>query len=77
MNLTSNYYTWNKVANMLYIESPCGVGFSYGEYEDDYKSNDNVTAFDNYLFLDGFFAVSFFIFYFFIFIIVNYLFLFF
>lgn len=25
----SNDYSWNKEANMLYIESPVGVGYSY------------------------------------------------
>ena len=37
--LEMNDYMWNKVANMVFIESPCGVGFSYSDDKDDYKMN--------------------------------------
>jgi carboxypeptidase C (cathepsin A) len=57
VNLTSNPYSWNKIANVIYIDQPCGVGFSYGEQPSDYETNDNQTAIDNYLFLQGFFDV--------------------
>jgi serine carboxypeptidase-like clade 1 len=41
-------YTWAKLANMLYIEAPVGVGFSYSDDTSDYgKCNDDNTALDN------------------------------
>lgn len=35
--LVDNYYSWNKLANMLYVEIPSGVGFSYSDTPSDYK----------------------------------------
>ncbi len=31
---------WNKIANMIFIESPAGVGYSYDE-NNDYVVNDD------------------------------------
>lgn len=40
------------VANMLFLESPTGVGFSYSNVTSDYKNNgDKRTARDSYTFL--------------------------
>lgn len=40
-------FTWAKLANMLYLEAPAGVGFSYADNPEDYNTNDDVTALDN------------------------------
>ena len=42
---------------MIYVESPIGVGFSYSNTSSDYISNDNITAYHNYLFLTGFYGL--------------------
>ncbi|KAL4588744.1 hypothetical protein LXL04_001639 [Taraxacum kok-saghyz] len=50
--LSNNIYAWNKVANILFLESPAGVGFSYSNKTSDYKtSGDKRTAIDSYTFL--------------------------
>ncbi|CAK7340262.1 unnamed protein product [Dovyalis caffra] len=54
--LLKNDYSWNKEANMLYLESPAGVGFSYSANESFYTSvNDEITAQDNLVFLERWF----------------------
>ncbi|GFP84998.1 serine carboxypeptidase-like 45 [Phtheirospermum japonicum] len=55
--LVRNNYSWNKVANMIYLESPAGVGFSYSSNKSFYQSvNDEMTARDNLIFLEKWFA---------------------
>ncbi|PSS01729.1 Serine carboxypeptidase-like [Actinidia chinensis var. chinensis] len=51
--LVKNDFSWNKEANMLYLESPAGVGFSYSANQSFYVSvDDNITALDNLVFLE-------------------------
>lgn len=50
--LKFNDYSWNKEANLLFLESPVGVGFSYTNTSADIKTlGDSVTAKDSYTFL--------------------------
>jgi len=50
--LFANRFAWNKVANVLFLESPAGVGFSYSNTTKDYETRgDKNTAEDNYAFL--------------------------
>ncbi|KAL8103808.1 serine carboxypeptidase-like 31 [Apium graveolens] len=55
-DLSINPYSWNKEANMLFLESPVGVGFSYSNTTSDYdKLGHNFTAHDAYNFLHKWF----------------------
>ncbi|CAM0871781.1 unnamed protein product [Alopecurus aequalis] len=50
--LCRNRYAWTTAANMLFLDSPVGVGFSYAVNEEVYKTmGDNMTATDSYAFL--------------------------
>ncbi|WCJ18582.1 serine carboxypeptidase-like 40 [Euphorbia peplus] len=50
--LYKNQFSWNYAANVLFLESPAGVGFSYSNRTTDYdKSGDKSTAEDNYIFM--------------------------
>jgi carboxypeptidase C (cathepsin A) len=42
-----NTYAWNKNANMVFLEQPVGVGFSYSLNSDDYRIGDDQAAQDN------------------------------
>ncbi|MCD7466655.1 Serine carboxypeptidase-like 45 [Datura stramonium] len=54
--LVRNEHSWNKEANMLYLESPVGVGFSYSTNTSSYETvNDEITARDNVVFLQRWF----------------------
>ncbi|KAM1134060.1 hypothetical protein ACFX19_043942 [Malus domestica] len=50
--LFRNDYAWNNVANVIFLESPAGVGFSYSNTTSDYGDvGDKRTAEDSYKFL--------------------------
>ncbi|XP_047937684.1 serine carboxypeptidase 1-like [Salvia hispanica] len=46
-----NKYAWNRVANVVFLESPAGVGFSYSNRSSDYVTGDSKMAADAYTFL--------------------------
>mmetsp|Transcript_7986 Transcript_7986/g.8813 ORF Transcript_7986/g.8813 Transcript_7986/m.8813 type:complete len:463 (-) Transcript_7986:33-1421(-) len=45
---------WTQVANMLFIEQPAGVGYSYYTDSKDRSTSDVIAAEDNFAFLQGF-----------------------
>ncbi|CAK9186129.1 unnamed protein product [Ilex paraguariensis] len=50
--LVKNHYSWNSESNVLYVESPIGVGFSYSNTSSDYILwNDTRSAEDNLVFI--------------------------
>lgn len=53
-NMTLNPSAWNLRAQVIYLESPAGVGFSVGK-ETSLIANDSSVAQDNYLAVQKFF----------------------
>ncbi|XP_034045441.1 lysosomal protective protein isoform X2 [Thalassophryne amazonica] len=53
--LYENEFSWNKIASVLYLEAPAGVGYSYSD-DKKYKTDDDQVAEDNFLALQSFFA---------------------
>ncbi|XP_069946695.1 lysosomal protective protein isoform X2 [Cherax quadricarinatus] len=56
--LKENIYSWNTVANVLFLEAPACVGFSY-DSNNDCVTGDNETSLSNYLALKDFFTNKF------------------
>ncbi|PIN11988.1 Serine carboxypeptidases (lysosomal cathepsin A) [Handroanthus impetiginosus] len=53
--LSLSRYSWNKEANLLFLDSPAGVGFSYSNTSFDLITGDQRTAKDAYKFLTRWF----------------------
>jgi serine carboxypeptidase-like clade I len=53
--LKLNPNRWTKLSNMIFLEAPAGVGYSYFTDSNDAFTNDDITAADNFRFLQGFF----------------------
>ncbi|XP_042405998.1 serine carboxypeptidase II-2-like [Zingiber officinale] len=57
-SLYPNPYSWNQVANILFLDSPVGVGFSYANNSQDVVTNgDKRTAQDSLAFLKNWFKL--------------------
>ncbi len=56
--LVRNPYAWTSHANVVWLEQPCGVGFSYStsQSEADYTSGDDKAAADAYAFVKAFYG---------------------
>jgi cathepsin A (carboxypeptidase C) len=52
--LYSNPHSWNNVANVIYIDQPAGVGFSYTNNTSGYDFNETMVANDMYKFVQSF-----------------------
>lgn len=53
--LKPNPYAWNKKVNLLFLESPSGVGFTYRPGQTDFSTDDDETAHLNFGALESFF----------------------
>jgi len=52
--LYNNTFSWNREANVIFLEAPAGVGFSYSSSK-NYDTDDDTTSYDNYVALQHFF----------------------
>jgi serine carboxypeptidase-like clade 4 len=53
LSLSTNPFSWNTFANLLYIDQPAGTGFSYADQ--DYVTDEKQVGEEMYAFLTGFF----------------------
>ncbi|KAJ1395785.1 Serine carboxypeptidase, serine active site [Sesbania bispinosa] len=49
--LRTNSMSWNRASNLIFVESPAGVGWSYSNTTSDYNSGDTSTANDMLVFM--------------------------
>ena len=54
-DLYNNPYSWNNVANVIYIDQPAGVGFSYANFPSGYDHNETMVSDDMYAFFQAFY----------------------
>nr|CAB3234489.1 lysosomal protective protein-like [Phallusia mammillata] len=52
--LSNNPYSWNKIANVIYLESPAGVGYSYDDNGDTKVNDDDVSMLNHNALVDFF-----------------------
>ena len=52
----TNPFSWNRLANVIFVEQPVGVGYSYAADAGGYQTDDNQTAIENLRFLEGWMA---------------------
>ncbi len=57
LTLVPNPFSWNKIANVLYIDSPAGTGYSYVTNPDGYVTNEREVADNIYTVLQAFFSM--------------------
>eukprot|EP01112_Ceratiomyxa_fruticulosa_P024067 TRINITY_DN954_c0_g1_i1.p1 TRINITY_DN954_c0_g1~~TRINITY_DN954_c0_g1_i1.p1 ORF type:complete len:446 (+),score=64.93 TRINITY_DN954_c0_g1_i1:218-1555(+) len=56
LSLSTNPYSWNSKANIIFIDQPVGTGFSYVDENSEYVHNENQVANDLYQFITQFFT---------------------
>jgi len=54
--LSINPFSWNQVANIMWIDQPVGTGYSYADNFSDYVGDEKAVAEDLYAFIQTFFT---------------------